>query len=99
VPANADAIVAKAIPGGELTCRAHNFTVDGRGGRVERGVLSYYATEWLERADTIGAWLTAIEAAMEAARSGGRLRPFETPLLQVLGDPAAKVAGRAVATR
>jgi hypothetical protein len=96
VPANASAIVAKAIPGEELTCKAHSFKVCDRGGQLERGVLSYYAVESLDRADTMGAWLAATREAIESSRRDGRLKPFQAPLLQALGDPAAEVPGRPV---
>jgi hypothetical protein len=95
VPANARAIVLKAEPGEELTCRAHSFRPGGRDRQIERGVLSYYAVETLGRAETMESWLAAIRAALDAGRRRGQLEPPQSPSLQVLGDPESKVPGRA----
>jgi hypothetical protein len=82
----------KASPGEELACKAHNFKFGG----VERGIVSYYAVQCLDRADTMGSWLTSTHRAIDEGERNGELPPEKKPYLQLLGDENAKVPGRPV---
>jgi len=96
VPANVVAIVMKAQPGAELSCRASNYRFDHNGAKRERGVVSYYATNALPRVTTAESWLGLISELSSSDLSRGRLKPSYRPSLQILGNQAAIVPGKSV---
>lgn len=93
MPSEVTAIVLKAEPGAELACRALDHRFEDDGAAVERGVISYYATETLPRATTVASWVALIEAAASADVRRGRITPFHQPALQVVGDAALRLPG------
>ncbi len=96
MPANVIALVMKAEPGAELTCRAHNYHFEHAGSPQERGVISYYAGQTLAQATTFAAWLQRIEALSSADFHGGRLPWFYQLSLQLLGYAASRLPGEPV---
>ena len=84
MPAKATALVMKAAPGAELTCRAPNLPEAHPA--QPRGIISYYATLALAAATTVDDWLARIEALVQEDVHAGRLPPFYRPHLHVLGD-------------
>jgi hypothetical protein len=96
VPANVVAIVMKAQPGAELSCRASNYRFDHNGAKRERGVVSYYAANTLPRVTTAESWLGLISELSSSDLSRGRLKPSYRPSLQILGNQAAIVPGKPV---
>lgn len=80
------------MPGEELTCRARNLPP--RHPAQPRGVISYYAAAALATAETIGDWLTGIEALVQQDVQANRLSPFFHPHLAVLGDADRRLPGR-----
>jgi hypothetical protein len=96
VPANVVALVMKAQPGAELSCRAHNYRFDHNGAKLERGVISYYAAKTLPRATTAESWLELISELSGSDLRRGSLKPSYQPSLQVLGNQEAIVPGKSV---
>ena len=96
MPANVVALVMKAEPGAELTCRARNYHFEHAGSSQERGVISYYAGQTLAHATTVAAWLQRIEVLSSADFHGGRLPWFYQPSLQLLGHAASRLPGEPV---
>ena len=84
MPAHTAALVMKAAPGAELTCRAHNLPEAHPA--QPRGIISYYATLALAAATTVDDWLARIEALVQEDVRAGRLPPFYRPCLYVLGE-------------
>jgi hypothetical protein len=93
VPARAAALVMKAPPGAELTCRAHNLPPDHPA--QPRGVISYFATAALAEAATLGDWLARIEALVQLDIEANLLPAFYRPDLWVLGDGNHAAPGKA----
>ena len=93
MPANTNALVAKAAPGEELACRAFSFQVR-REGDLERGVTSYYAFESLLHARQLSDWLGRIREAVDLDVREEYLSPLQTPSLQILGNDSAAAPGQ-----
>jgi hypothetical protein len=74
-------------------CRASSFNVRAEGNR-SRGVVSYYATRALARADRLDAWLQQMAALVESDLRDGTLTKLKAPTLQILGDARALAPGR-----
>jgi hypothetical protein len=89
VPANVTAIVRKAEPGEELTCKSPEKVF----GKTKYGIVSYYATKTLARATTIESWVSAINGMVDKDFSQGSINDLERPSLQITGDPSAKLPG------
>lgn len=87
----------KAAPGGELACRARSHRFQQYGREVERGVISYYASETLPRATTVSSWAALMERAASADVARGQLAASHVPALQVAGDGGLRVPGVPVA--
>ena len=98
MPGNVVALVMKAEPGAELTCRARNYRFEHQGSSQERGVISYYALQTLAQATTSAAWLQHIEALANADLHEGRLPWFYQPSLQLVGHAATRLPGEPVKT-
>jgi len=96
VPANVVALVMKAEPGAELTCRARDYRFKHAGSPRERGVVSFYAARTLAQATTFAAWLQRIEALISADVHAKRLPWFYQPSLQLLGHAASRLPGELV---
>jgi len=92
VPAHTVALVMKAAPGAELTCRAHNLPEAHPA--QPRGVISYYATLALAEATTVDDWLARIEAQVQEDVRAGRLPSFYRPHLHVLGEGERPAPGK-----
>ena len=92
MPAHTAALVMKAAPGAELTCRAHNLPLDHPD--QPRGIISYYATRALAAATTVDNWLARIEALVQEDVRAGLLPPFYRPCLYVLGEGKWPAAGK-----
>jgi hypothetical protein len=90
------ALAMRAEPGAELACRAQSYRFPHAGGLRERGVISYYATRSLPPATTLAAWLQRVQADVRADLQSGRLPRVYRPVLQVLGEPAARLPGEPV---
>jgi len=90
----------------DLLCKTSSFVrrIEGKEiGReimsyyeIMRGIISYYAIEALAHADTMASWLAEIEEAVQSDAGKGRLTALQKPSFQLLGDPAARVPGRAL---
>lgn len=87
----------QAPTGGELACRARNYVFGWGRGMQERGVISHYATRALPGASNIGDWLADIAAQVGADAHSGRLPKTHRPVLEVIGNPAQPLPGRATA--
>jgi hypothetical protein len=83
------AIVRKAEPGEELTCKFPEKIF----GKTKYGIISYYATKTMSRATTVVSWLGLINDLIDKDFSRGILTPLEKPSLQILGNPASKLPG------
>lgn len=84
MPVQPAALVMKAQPGAELTCRAHNLPPNHPA--QPRGVISYFATAALATAVTLGDWLARTEALLQLDVEAGLLPVFYRPDLRLLGD-------------
>jgi hypothetical protein len=93
VPVEFTAIVPKPPAGAELACLALSHEFEQDGGRVERGVISYYATQTLPLATTVASWVQLIDTAAGADLARGRIKPFHQPSLRIVGDPAMRLPG------
>jgi hypothetical protein len=93
VPTEITAIVPKAPPGGELTCRALDHQFDDEGVTRERGVISYYATHALPHAGTVASWVGLIATAANDDLRRGRITTFHLPSLQIVGDAHVAIPG------
>jgi hypothetical protein len=82
----------QAQSGAELACRAHNYRLPPGASQL-RGILSYYAAAALPAAQTMGDWLTRIEAQVQADVDRGDLPVFYRPQLQLLGDTGHQLPG------
>jgi len=94
VPANVSALVKKAEPGAELTCRAYTKEFAEGGAVVRRGVISHYAAATVAGVTDLAAWIDAIERMSQADLATGVITPFYQPVLQVIGDAALALPGR-----
>jgi hypothetical protein len=93
MPANAVAIIMKALAGAELFCRAHNYRFNVNGQTVDRGVISYYASQALPRSVRVQDWLEIINTLSESDVGNGQLKELYRPLLEISGDSTTKLAG------
>jgi hypothetical protein len=93
VPANVAALLLRAVPGAELSCRAHEMPVAEQGQVIRRGCLSYYATATLASAATLQAWMDQITAWSQADLAQGRITAWYQPQLQLWGDPHRRLPG------
>lgn len=66
----------------ELVCKTKAAEFDSQEGRIQRGVISYYATQTFLNATTVETWLESMREAMAAERGVLKL---ERPL-QIAGD-------------
>lgn len=89
----------KAERGAELACRARNHVFEYGGRQVEHGVISYYASQSLPQATTVGSWLQLIDGNGAADFRAGRLPAFYRLSLRIIGDPATPLPGRAAPRR
>jgi len=96
VSANVSAILMRAEPGMELSCRGKNFNLPPGQHAQPRGVLSYYAAMTLPQADTVGDWLSQIHAAAKVDQDAGYLPPLYGLDLQVVGRLEAPLPGRSL---
>ena len=85
--------VREARPGSGLFCQAQNHTFEQQGRLVQRGVVSYYATQTLPTAATAVEWLQAMTTLAASDHRQGLLPPGHLPSLQVLGDATAPLPG------
>jgi hypothetical protein len=92
VPANVTAIVRKAEPGEELTCKPHEKVF----GKTKYGIITYYATKTMAQATTIGSWMRTINDIIDKDFSRGIITALQRPLLQILGNPSTKLPGDAI---
>jgi hypothetical protein len=86
VPANVAALIMKSKEGEELSCKASNFEAKRDQVEENRGVISYYATQTLPIAKTMGGWLKHIENLISKDYEKGRLSMLKKPDLTVIGD-------------
>ena len=93
MPVEFTAIVPKPQPGGELACLALSHEFDDDGVRVERGVISYYATRTLPLASTVASWVQLMDSAAGADLARGRIKLFHQPSLRIIGDGALRLPG------
>jgi hypothetical protein len=93
VPANVTAIVMKAVPGGELACRAHEMDVDVNGLPIRRGIISYYATLTMGEATDTQSWVDLMEQKSGKDLAQHKIRMFHKLMLQICGDPSVEVIG------
>lgn len=81
----------KALPGAELTCRAHYLP---RAHPAQpRGIISHYAAAALAGAETVGDWLARIRDLVQQDVKAGQLPPLYQPDLHVLGDAGQRAPG------
>ena len=99
MPTNVVALVMKALPGTELACRTANYRFMVNGQQLDRGVISYYATQALTETTTMESWLHLIEARCNSDLREGLLPRLYGPSLQILGDPASRLPGHSIPTR
>ncbi|MCO5245476.1 MAG: hypothetical protein M9927_16940 [Anaerolineae bacterium] len=85
-PAGVTILAQQAAPGTELACRAQEHDFVQSEISVRRGVVSFYATEALLSAKTMGEWLAAIQRLVTQDRQAGRLPVFVEPTLTLLGN-------------
>ncbi len=83
----------KAVPGGELTCRAHETEVEVNGSPVRRGIISYYATSTMEAASDIRSWVDLMEEKSSEDLAKRKIGILHKPMLQICGDPSIEVIG------
>lgn len=84
----------KAEPGTELACRAHDSVFEEDGQQIQRGVISYYATQTILQAETFDQWRDLIKARATEDVHSGRLQPLYRFSLQVIGTGTTSVPGR-----
>ena len=80
-------------PGGELSCRAHNYRFSVDGSEIERGIISYYASRALNRAVTVEAWLHLMNDLSGADLERELITEFYKPSLQVIGNSHTRIPG------
>ncbi|MGH7599054.1 MAG: hypothetical protein ACREOI_22085 [bacterium] len=83
------AIVRKAEPGEELTCKPPEKIF----GKTKHGIISYYATKTMAQATTIESWVSAINEISGRDFSRGLITDLEKLSLQIIGDLSAKLPG------
>jgi hypothetical protein len=89
VPANITAIVRKAEPGEELTCKSPEKVF----GKTKHGIISYYATKTMAQATTVESWVSTINEMSGRDFLRGSIIDLERPSLQIIGEPSAKLPG------
>jgi hypothetical protein len=95
VPANVVALVKQAEIGAELSCRAHEKEFTEHGIVVCRGVISYYASATLARANDLSSWLARIEQMGQEDLATSVITKFYQPVLQIAGDVNFPLPGSA----
>jgi hypothetical protein len=93
MPANVTSIIMKAVPGGELACRAHEMDVNVNGLPVRRGIISYYATSTMGKAANMQSWTNLMEQKSAEDLKQHKITIFYKPNLQICGDPSLEVIG------
>jgi hypothetical protein len=83
----------KAVPGGELACRAHEMDVYVNGSPVRRGIISYYATSTMGEASDMQSWANLMEQKSSEDLTEHKNKMFHKPMLQICGDPCVEVIG------
>ena len=83
----------KAVPGGELACRAHEMDVPMNDAPVRRGIISYYATSTMGEASDMQSWVDLMEQMSSDDLTEYKGRMFHKPMLQVCGDPSVEMIG------
>lgn len=94
MPANASALVLRAAPGGELTCRAQNHMFIDAGVAQDRGLVSYYALRALAEATTMESWLSRTTSLCKADVDAGRISSSLAVSLTVTGISGQMVLGK-----
>ena len=83
----------KAVPGGELACRAHEMDVYVNGSPIRRGIISYYATSTMGEANDMQSWVDLMEQKSSEDLPQHKSSMFHKTILQICGDPSVEVIG------
>jgi hypothetical protein len=94
VPANVSALILKAPPGQDLTCRAQNHKFKVGDSVQERGVVTHYASQALAKATTVDEWLKETIALSNADVQQKQLPEHLGLSLAIAGQADRRLAGK-----
>jgi hypothetical protein len=93
VPVNVSSIFMKAVPGGELACRAHEMDIFVNDSPVRSGIISYYASSTMGEATDMQSWADLMVQKSSEDLTQHKSNMFHKPMLQLCGDPCVEVIG------